>query len=147
MEHIFEQAKCVVCCEDIIHPDKKTTSNLLETLDDMPNPSYLALVHDPQYELLRVKKSRVCIKKLCKETKKVAQHLTLLMKLQGKNKPITKHLPCTANVTDEDHVKSTMTLDDSEAMLLFVAWGSDEDLKYITTFPQILSINAPYGTN
>jgi hypothetical protein len=32
-------------------------------------------------------------------------------------------------------VTSDMKLDDSEAMmLLFVAWGSDEDLRYITMF-------------
>jgi hypothetical protein len=80
MEHIFEQAKCAVRGEETIHPDKTTASNLLEILDDMPNRSYLALVHDPKSELLRVKKSRVCNKKLRKETKKGAQHLTLLTK-------------------------------------------------------------------
>jgi hypothetical protein len=54
MEHIFEQAKGVVCGEDIIHPDKTTASNLLEILDAMPNHSYLALVHGSKSELLRV---------------------------------------------------------------------------------------------
>jgi hypothetical protein len=48
--------------------------------------------------------------------------------LQGKKKPSTKHVPCTANVIYEDLVKRAMKLDDSEAMLLFVAWVSDEDL-------------------
>jgi hypothetical protein len=76
----------------------------------------------------------VCIKKPHKEKKKGAQHLTLLTKLKGK-KPSTKHVPCTFNVTDEDLVKSAMKLDDSDAMLLFVACGSDEDLRYITMFP------------
>jgi hypothetical protein len=70
MEHIFEQAKGVICGEDSIHPDKTTASNLLERLDVMPNHSYLALVHDPKSEPLPVKKSRVCNKKLCKGTKK-----------------------------------------------------------------------------
>jgi hypothetical protein len=32
-------------------------------------------------------------------------------------------------------------------MLLFVAWGSDEDLRYITMFPEVLSIDTTYGTN
>jgi hypothetical protein len=50
-------------------------------------------------------------------------------------------------VTDEDLVKSAMTLDDSEAMLLFVAWGSDEDLVHIAIFPEVLSIDTKYGTN
>jgi hypothetical protein len=31
--------------------------------------------------------------------------------------------------------------------LLFVDWGSDEDLRYITMFPEVLSIDATYGTN
>jgi hypothetical protein len=128
MEHIFEQARCVVCGEDIIHPDKTTASNLLEILDAMPNHSYLALIHDPKTELLRVKKTRVCRKKPPKGTKKGAQHLTLLTKVNGKI-PSTKHVPCTVNATDEDLVKSAMKLDGSEAMLLFVAWGSDEDLR------------------
>jgi hypothetical protein len=44
-------------------------------------------------------------------------------------------------VTDEDLVKIAMTLDDSDAMLLFVAWGSDEDLRYITLIPAALSID------
>jgi hypothetical protein len=48
MEHIFEQAKGVVCGKDIIHPDKTMASNLVEILDVMPNISYLALVHDPK---------------------------------------------------------------------------------------------------
>jgi hypothetical protein len=100
MEHIFEQAKGVVCGEDIIHPDKTTTRNLLEILHTMPNHCYLALGRDPKSELIRLKKSRVCNKKLHKETKKGAQYLTLLMKLKGKKKPSTKHVPCTANVTE-----------------------------------------------
>jgi hypothetical protein len=57
------------------------------------------------------------------------------------------HVPCTVNVTDEDLVKSAMKLDDSDAMLLFFAWGSDEDLRYITMFPEVLSIDTIYGTN
>jgi hypothetical protein len=63
MEHIFKQARCVVCGEDIIHPDKKTAINLFEVLDAMPNHIYLELIHDPKSELLRVKKTRVCSKK------------------------------------------------------------------------------------
>jgi hypothetical protein len=76
MGHIFEQAKSVVCVEyNIIHPDKTTASNLLEILDDMPTISNLALANDPKYELLRVKNSRVCNKKLRKEKKKGPQHV------------------------------------------------------------------------
>jgi hypothetical protein len=143
MEHIFEQAKGVVCGEDIIHSDKTSANNLLEILDDMPNHSYLALVRDPRSELIWVKKTRVCKKKIRKETKKEAQHLTLLTKLKGK-KPSTNHAPCTDNVTDEDVVKSAMTLNDSDVMLLFFAWGSDEDVRYITMFPEVLSIDTTY---
>jgi hypothetical protein len=44
-------------------------------------------------------------------------------------------------------MKSAMKLDDSDVMLLFVAWGSDEDLRYITMFPEVLSIDTTYGTN
>jgi hypothetical protein len=40
-----------------------------------------------------------------------------------------------------------MKLDDSEVMLLFVSWGSDEDLRYITMFPEVLSIDTTYGRN
>jgi hypothetical protein len=40
-------------------------------------------------------------------------------------------------------VKSAMKLDDSEAMLLFVAWGSDEDLRYITMFPKFCPSTPP----
>jgi hypothetical protein len=87
-----------------------------------------------------VKKKRVCRKKAPKGTKKGAQHLTLLTKVNGEI-PSTTHVPCTLNVTDEDLVKSAMKLDDSEAILLFVAWGSDEDLRYITMFPKVLSID------
>jgi hypothetical protein len=68
IEHIFEQARGVLCGQDIIHPDKATTRNLLEVLDAMPNHSYPALIHDPKTELLRVKKTRVCRKKPAKET-------------------------------------------------------------------------------
>jgi hypothetical protein len=146
MEHIFERARGVVCGKDVIHPDKTTASNLLEILDAMPNHSYLALLHDPKTELLRVKKTRVCRKKAPKGTKKGAQHLTLLTKVNGEI-PSTTHVPCTVNVTDEDLVKSAMKLDDSEAMLLFVAWGSAEDLRYIPMFPEVLSIDTTYGTN
>jgi hypothetical protein len=63
MEHIFEQVKGVVCVEDIIHPDKRTVSNLLEILDATPNHSYLALVHDPKSELLRVKRQGCATRK------------------------------------------------------------------------------------
>jgi hypothetical protein len=73
--------------------------------------------------------------------------LTLLTKLKGKKKPSTKHVPCTDNVTDEDLVKCAMTLDDSGAMLLFVAWGSDKYLRHITMFPEVMSIGTAYGTN
>jgi hypothetical protein len=73
--------------------------------------------------------------------------LTLLIKLKGKKKPSTKHVPCTVNVTDEDLVKSAMTLNDSEAMLLFVAWVSDEYLRHIIMFPEVISIDITYGTN
>jgi hypothetical protein len=120
MEHIFERARGVNCGKYIIHPDKTTASNLLEILDAMPNHSYLALIHDPKIELLFVKKTRVCRKKAPKGTKKGAQHLTLLTNVNGEI-PSTKHVPWTVNVTDEDLVKSAMKLDDSEAMLLFVA--------------------------
>jgi hypothetical protein len=59
-----------------------------------------------------------------KGIKEGGKHMTLMTKLQGKKKPSTNHVPCTANVTDEDLVKSALTLDDSETeMLLFVAWG------------------------
>jgi hypothetical protein len=146
MEHIFEQAIGVVCGEDIIHPDKTTASNLLEILEGMPNHSYLALIHDPKTELLCVKKTRVCRKKPAKGTKKGAQHLTLLTKVNGEI-PSTKHVSCTVDVTDEDLVKSAMKLDDSEAMLLFVSWGSDEYLRCITMFPKMVSIDTTYGTN
>jgi hypothetical protein len=117
MEHMFEQARCIVCGEDIIHPDKTTAKNLLDFLDAMPNHSYLALIHDPNIVLLRVKKTRVCRKKPAKGKKKGAQHLTLLTKVNGEI-PSTKHLPCTVNVTGEDLVKSAMKLDDSEAMFV-----------------------------
>jgi hypothetical protein len=50
-------------------------------------------------------------------------------------------------VTGDDLVKSDMTLDDIEAMLLFVDWVSDEDLRYITMFTEVLSIYTTYGTN
>jgi hypothetical protein len=139
MEHIFEQAGGLVCGEDIIHPDKTTAINLLEVLDVMSNHIYLALIHDPKSELLRVKKTRVCSKKPPKGTKKGAQNVTLLKKLNDK-KPSTKHVPCTVIVTDEDLVKSAMKLDDSDAMLLFIAWGSDEELIYITMLPEVLSV-------
>jgi hypothetical protein len=118
----------------------------LEVLDDVPNPSYLALAHDPKSELLCVKKTRVCSKKPPKGAKKGPQHLTLLTKLKGK-KPSTKHVSCTVNVTDEDLVKSSMKLDDSDAMLVFLDWGSDENLRYITIFPEVLSIDTTYGMN
>jgi hypothetical protein len=147
MEHTFQQAKGVVCGEDTIHPDKTTASNLLEILDAMSNHIYLALVHEPKSELIWVKKLRVCNKKLQKETKQRDQNFTLLTKLKGRKKPSTKHAPCTASVTDEDLVKSFTTLDDSEAMLLFVAWGSDEDLRYIAMFPEVISVDTTYGTN
>jgi hypothetical protein len=146
MENFFEQVRGVVCGKDIIHPDKTTARNLLELLDAMPNHSYLALIHDSKTELLRVKKTRVCRKKPVKGTKEGAQHLTLLMKVNGLISS-TKHVPCTVNVTDEDLVKSAIKLDDSEAMLLFVAWGSDEDFRYITMFPKVFSIDTTYGTN
>jgi hypothetical protein len=93
MEHIFEQAKCVVCGADLIHTDKTTAINLLEIFDVMPNHSYLALVHDPKSEFFWVKKSRGCNNNLCKETKKGAQYFILLMKLKGKKKPSTKYAP------------------------------------------------------
>jgi hypothetical protein len=112
----------------------------------MPNHSYLALIHHPNTELLRVKKTRVCRKRPAKGTKKGAQDLTLLTKVNGEI-PSTKHVPCTANVADEDLVKSAMKLDDSDAMLLFVDWGSDADLRYITMFPEVLSIDTTYGMN
>jgi hypothetical protein len=48
MEHIFDQAKGVICGEDIIYPDKKMVSNLSEIIDDMTNHSCLALVRDPK---------------------------------------------------------------------------------------------------
>jgi hypothetical protein len=137
MEHIFERARGVVCGEDIIHPDKTTARNLLEILDAMPNHSCLALIHDPETDLLRVNNTRVCRKKPTKGMKKGAQIEI----------PSTTHIPCTVKVTDEDLVKSAMKLDDSEAMLLFVAWGSDEDLRYITMFPKVLSIDTTYGKN
>jgi hypothetical protein len=70
MKHIFEHARGVVCGEDIINPKKSKASNLLEILDAMQNRSYLALIHDPKTELLRVKKTRVCRKKAPKGTKK-----------------------------------------------------------------------------
>jgi hypothetical protein len=146
MEHIFEQARGVFCGEDIIHPDKTMASNLLEILDAMSNHSYLALVHDPKSELLRVKKTRVCSNKPHKKTKKGAQYLTLLTKFKGK-KPSMNHVPCTVTVTGEDLVKSAMKLDGSVAMLLFIAWGSDEYLRYITMLPEFLSSDTTYGMN
>jgi hypothetical protein len=146
MEHIFEQARGVAYGEDIIHPDKKMARNLLEVLDAIPNHSYLALIHDPKTELLCIKKTRLCSKKEPTQTKKGAQNLTLLTKLNGK-KPSTNHAPCTVNVNDEDLFKSAMKLDDSDAMLLFVACRSYEDLRYITIFPEVLSINTTYGAN
>jgi hypothetical protein len=146
MEHILEQARGVVCGECIIHPDKTTARNVLEVLDAMSNHSYLALIHEPKTELLRAKKTRACRKKPPKVTKKGAQNLTLLTKVYGK-KPSTKHVPCTVNVTDKDLVKSAMKLDDSDVMLLFVAWGSNEYLRYITMFTKVLSIDTTYGTN
>jgi hypothetical protein len=146
MEHIFEQVRGIVWGEDIIHPDKITASNLLEVLDAMPNHNYLALIHDPKTELLCVKKTRVYSKKQPKRMKKGAQHLTLLTKVNGK-KPSTKHVPCTVNVTDDDLVKRDMKLDYGDVMLLFVKWGGDEDLRYITMFPEVLSIDTSYGTN
>jgi hypothetical protein len=66
--------------------------------------------------------------------------------LKGK-KPSVEHVPFTLNVTDEDLVKSAMKLDDSDAMLLYVAWGSDEDLRYIAMFPDVTSIDTTYRTN
>jgi hypothetical protein len=121
----------------------KKASNFLEFLEVMPNHSYLALVPDPKSELLRVKKKRVGSKRPPKGTKKGAQNLTLLTKLKG-NKPSKNHVSRTVNVTDEDLVKISMKLDDNDAMLLFVAWGSDEDLRYITMFPEVLSIDNTY---
>jgi hypothetical protein len=67
-------------------------------------------------------------------------------KVKGK-KSSTKHVPCTFNMTDEYLLKSAVKLDDSDAMLLFVAWGSDKDLRYITMFPEVLSIDTTYVTN
>jgi hypothetical protein len=72
VEHIFEQAKGVVCGEDIIHPNKTSASNLIEILDAMPNHSYIALVHDPNNELFHLKKTRVFNKKLYKGKNKGA---------------------------------------------------------------------------
>jgi hypothetical protein len=63
------------------------------------------------------------------------------MKLKGKMKPSARHVPCTINETYEDLVKSAITLDDNEAMLLFVDWGSGEDLRHIAIYPEALSID------
>jgi hypothetical protein len=89
----------------------------------------------------------MCNKKLHKEIKRGAQHMTLLKNLQGKKKTSTRHAPCTVNVTGEDLVKSTVPFDDSEAMLLFVSWRSAEVLRHIAMFSEVLSIDTAYGTN
>jgi hypothetical protein len=83
MEHIFEWVRGVVYGEEIIYPDKTMASNILEVLDAMSNHIYLALIHDPKTELLCVKKTRMYRKKPAKGTKKGAQHLTLITKVNG----------------------------------------------------------------
>jgi hypothetical protein len=50
-------------------------------------------------------------------------------------------------MTDEDIVKSAMKLDDSDAMLLFIAWGSGEYVRHITMYPEVLSSDTTYGMN
>jgi hypothetical protein len=92
----------VVDGEQIIHPNKTSARNLLEILAAMPNHSYIALCRDPNSDLLRVRKYRAPNKKKHKITAKGSQNVTLLTKLQGKRKPIAKHLPCTLNITDEE---------------------------------------------
>jgi hypothetical protein len=89
----------------------------------------------------------VCNKKLQKKTKKGAHHLKLLTTLHGKKKLSSNQVPCTTNTTDEDLIKSDMTLDDSEIMLICVVWGSGDDLRHITMFLEVLSIDTAYWTN
>jgi hypothetical protein len=40
-----------------------------------------------------------------------------------------------------------MTIDDGKTLLLFVAWVTDDDLKFTTMFPEVISLDTTYGTN
>jgi hypothetical protein len=42
------------------------------------------------------------------------------------------------NVEEADLIREAMTLNDGKTLLLFVAWVTDDDLKFTTMFPEVI---------
>jgi hypothetical protein len=51
------------------------------------------------------------------------------------------------NVETTDLIREATTLDIGKTLLLFVAWVTDDDLKFTTMFPEVISFDTTYGTN
>jgi hypothetical protein len=68
-------------------------------------------------------------------------------KFERQEETINKACPLHCQYDGLSPCESAMALDDSEATLLCVDWVSDEDLRHITMFPEVLSIDTSYRTN
>jgi hypothetical protein len=51
------------------------------------------------------------------------------------------------NVEAADFIREAMTLNDGTNFLLCVAWITDDDLKFTTMFPEVISFDTNHGTN
>jgi hypothetical protein len=140
--YIFNKAK-----KSLLEGEKgvDTSSTKAQQLVDyrMTNPDTNAVIviHDPSYALIRGRQKG-------RPNKKKENHLVLLMKMSNKDASV-EELIFDREYTVDDYAQAhhhALYLSDSDAMLLYVAWCTKEELRMATMFDSFWNLDTtPIG--
>jgi hypothetical protein len=124
----------------LLNPEKhaSSASRILNHLEMKKDASYIALSQDPGSQLFRVSKNKGNA-----TDKDIISIMKALDSLDGTGSQVEVD----ENVERAYLIREAMTLDDGKTLLLFVAWVTDDDLKFTTMFPEVISFDTTYGTN
>jgi hypothetical protein len=100
------------------------------------------VIHDPSSALIGVRQKG-------RPNKKRENHLVLLMKMANKEASV-EELIFDREYTVDDYAQArrhALYLPDSDAMLLYVAWCTNKELRMATTFGSFWTLNTTPMTN
>jgi hypothetical protein len=140
--NIFNKAKKSLLEEKGVDTSSTKAQQLVDYLMNNPDTNSVTVIHDPSSAL-------ICGRQKSRPNKNWESHLVLLMKMSNKEASV-EELLFDREYTVDDYAQArrhTLYLPDSDAMLLYVAWCTNEELRMATMFGSFWTLDTTPMTN
>jgi hypothetical protein len=140
--NIYNKAKKGLLEEKGVDTSSTRAQQLIDYLMTNPNTNSVIVIHDPSSSLIGKRQKG-------RPNKKQENHLVLMMKMSNKE-ATAEELVFHREYTLDDYAEArrhALYLPDSDAMLLYVAWCTNEELRMATMFGFVWTLETTPMTN